>query len=88
MSAPQSVQEMVYKLNQFGGSGVHTTSIDQCLVLYIKMSCHPFLDGPILRFKCVMPLGLSITTKANLLAGKCTFSYFPLCAVVATTVVF
>ena len=40
------------------------------------MSCHPFLDQPILRQKCVMPLGLFITTKANLLAGKYTFSYW------------
>ena len=39
------------------------------------MSCHPFLDRPILRQKCVVPLGLSMTTKANLLAGKYTFSY-------------
>ena len=40
------------------------------------MSCHPFLDRPVVRRKCVMPLGLSITTKANLLAGKYTLSYF------------
>ena len=39
------------------------------------MSCHPFLVRPILREKCDMPLGLSVTTKANLLAGKYTFSY-------------
>ena len=40
------------------------------------MFCHPFLDGPILRLKCSMPLGISTTTKAYLLAGKHTFSYF------------
>ena len=42
------------------------------------MSCHPFLDRPILRRKCVVPLGLFQTTKANLLAGTYTFSYSPL----------
>ena len=39
------------------------------------MSYHRFLVRPILREKCGMPLGLSTTTKANLLAEKYIFSY-------------
>ena len=42
------------------------------------MLCHPLLDRPILRQKCVVPLGFSKTTKAYLLARKYTFSYSPL----------
>ena len=41
----------------------------------IKPQTSNLLVWPILRLKCAMPLGLSITTKANLLAGKYTFSY-------------
>ena len=58
-----------------GGSGVHTTSEDQRLVVGVKTSSHPFFARPILRLKCDMSLGFSMTTKANLLAGKYTFSY-------------
>ena len=39
------------------------------------MPCHPFLDRPILRQKCSMPLGISKTTKTYLLTWKHTFSY-------------
>ena len=74
MSAPQSVQKMVLKSNQLGGSGVHSTSKVQCLLLI----GHPFSDRPILRKKCSMPLDISKTTKAYLFAGKYTFSYSPL----------
>ena len=41
------------------------------------MSYHPFLVWPIIRHKCVMPLGLFLITKANLSAGKYTFSHSP-----------
>ena len=39
------------------------------------MCCHPFLDRPILRQKCSLPLGTSQTPKAYPFAGKYTFSY-------------
>ena len=35
----------------------------------------PLLNRQILRQKCDTPLGLSMKTKGNLLAGKDTFSY-------------
>ena len=42
------------------------------------MFFHPFLDRPILRRKCGMPLGIFRTTNAYLWPGKYTFSYSPL----------
>ena len=74
VSASGSPRNVAY-VQSVGGSGVHTTSNVQCLILWVKMLCHHLLDRAILRSKCSMPLGISKTTKAYLLAWKYTFSY-------------
>ena len=69
MSAPQSIQELVLKSNQLGVRCPH--NIQGSMLGFIGQNALSFL----LRFKCSMPLGISKTTKAYLLAWKYTLSY-------------
>ena len=73
MSAPQLVQEMVFMSNQLGDQGC--TKHPKFSAWFHRSKCFVTLisDRGILRYKCSMPLGISKTTKAYLLAWKYTF---------------
>ena len=76
MSAPQSVQEMVYKSNQLGGQSPHHM---HCSMLgFIGQNVlSPLFGYANTKIKMCYAFRPFITTKANLSAGKYTFSYSP-----------